>query len=435
MDKIKTILSTGYVNINYADDHHYKQSTYFLFCLLILKRRVYISGIVLLFMLMYANVFAGSNKNYIAFLGDTIYVELPENIATPLTLPLTAEKFESCYSQLQNNNLQTVIDTIKAYKNKRNLDDWIFYHLIRATAEKISPKALNYENYTLYKWYLLLETGYQSMIAYNRQKLLLYVQSNDEVYEIPYRMYHDKQFVCLNYHDYGNIDFTAEKFDVLPVSLNTSGKSFSYKINHIPEIKQDLYTTKELQFDYYQDKQRFKILVNTDIQKIFANYPILNYSYYFNIPLSNITYGSLVSLLKQHLEKMNEHKGVDYLMRFSRYAFGFETDTKQFGKEKRLTPEQTLLYNDSDCEDRAAFFFYLVKEIYNLPMIVVNYPQHITIAVRFSKPLHKKPLLYKGEQYFVCEPTPQGKDLEIGQIIPQFKNLPFDVVYEYNPQQ
>jgi hypothetical protein len=55
--------------------------------------------------------------------------------------------------------------------------------------------------------------------------------------------------------------------------------------------------------------------------------------------------------------------GVDYLMRFTRYAFMFKPDAENFGSEKRLTPEQTLLYPESDCEDRAALFFCLVKEI------------------------------------------------------------------------
>ena len=107
---------------------------------------------------------------------------------------------------------------------------------------------------------------------------------------------------------------------------------------------------------------------------------------------------------------------------------------KNFGKEKRLSPEQTLLYENSDCEDRAAFFFYLVKEIYDLPMIVLSYPEHITIAVQFSKSVGN-PIYYKGNEYSICEATPQRQDLKLGQSIPHLKKVPFDVVYEYRPQK
>ncbi len=38
-----------------------------------------------------------------------------------------------------------------------------------------------------------------------------------------------------------------------------------------------------------------------------------------------------------------------------------------------------------------------------------------------------------GNQYWVCEPTPQLKNLKIGQGIPALKKEAFEVVYEYQP--
>jgi hypothetical protein len=119
-------------------------------------------------------------------------------------------------------------------------------------------------------------------------------------------------------------------------------------------------------------------------------------------------------------------------MRFTRYAFLFQPDTEHFGAEKRLSPEQTLLYNGSDCEDRVALFFCLVKEIYNLPMIVLNYPSHVTIAVQFEKPIGK-PIVYNGQKYSVCEPTPQKVDLMLGQLLPDLNNVAYEIAYIYTP--
>ncbi len=129
---------------------------------------------------------------------------------------------------------------------------------------------------------------------------------------------------------------------------------------------------------------------------------------------------------------MSVKYGVDYLMRFTRYAFLFKQDNQQFGGEKRLSPEQTLLFEQSDCDDRAALFFYLVKEIYNLPMIVLSYPEHVTVAVKFEKPVGK-PILYNGEKYSVCEPTPQKEDLAVGELLPSLLKQQYEVVYAYHP--
>jgi hypothetical protein len=209
-------------------------------------------------------------------------------------------------------------------------------------------------------------------------------------------------------------------------------KGFSYKITRLPDFKQEEYTEKEILFPFYQSNYRHKIKVNTQVKTIFANYPVVDYESYFNIPLSNTTYESLIPSLRMNLKGMSVKSGVDYLMRFTRYAFQFEADSIAFGDEKRLSPEQTLLYEKSDCDDRAALFFYLVKEIYNLPMIVMAYPQHVTVAVKFDKPVGKS-ILYNGEKYTVCEPTPQQQDLNIGQLPDHLNRSLYEVVYAYIP--
>jgi hypothetical protein len=189
---------------------------------------------------------------------------------------------------------------------------------------------------------------------------------------------------------------------------------------------------KKMTFVYGHKTYHFSIKLNSDLEKAFANYPGVSFETYFNIPLSKETYGSLIPLLKNNVKGMNQKKGVDYLMRFTRYAFLYENDDENFGKEKRLSPAQTLYSTYSDCDDRAALFFYLVKEIYNLPMIALLYPTHITMAVQFSKPIGK-PIVYKGKAYSLCEPTPQSEDLKIGQMTAKLKNMPYHVVYDYEP--
>jgi hypothetical protein len=174
--------------------------------------------------------------------------------------------------------------------------------------------------------------------------------------------------------------------------------------------------------------------VNEQVQKLFANYPVVDYRYYFEMPLSPITYGSLIPAIEGADQKNEYQKGVDYLMRFTRYAFPYASDTKIHGREKRLTPEQTLLFEYSDCEDRAAFFFYLVKEIYNLPMIVLQYPDHITVAVQFDNQVGNA-IVYKGQSYTICEATPQRHDLRMGQAPQHLRKTAYEVVYEYQPSR
>ena len=376
----------------------------------------------------------GRNTRIINFYGDSIFLQTPASPALGNKNKLSEPVIINFYEELKKQGFATIVENLVAYKKEHQLDDWLYYQLIRTVAGVITPKAANYHKYTLIKWFLLKQSGYDATISYFNNKMLFYVQTDEEVFEVPYHMKNNKQYVCLNYHDYGEIDFKKESFKEVKVEPGKSLIAFTYKITRLPEFKPENYAVKELQFDYDQRDYHFKVLVNDQVKKIFANYPVVDYAFYFNIPLSKTTYGSLIPLLRENIKGMSQANGVDYLMRFTRYAFAFETDTKNFGKEKRLSPEQTLLYENSDCEDRAAFFFYLVKEIYDLPMIVLSYPEHITIAVQFSKPVGN-PIYYKGNEYSICEATPQQQDLKLGQSIPHLKKVPFDVVYEYRPQK
>src|SRR5690606_18790133 len=230
-----------------------------------------------------------------------------------------------------------------------------------------------------------------------------------------------KKYTCLNFHDYGKLFQRADTYIPVKIKVPEATNDFSYKITKLPDFVPANYIEKQIAFNDGHKAYHFNIKLNNDISDLFKNYPGVDFETYFNIPLSKETYQSLIPALKENLKGKSEKDGVDYLMRFTRYAFLYENDEENFGKEKRLSPEQTLLNTYSDCDDRAALFFYLVKEIYNLPMITLLYPTHITMAVQFEHPIGDA-ILYNGKYYSVCEPTPQAQTLDIGQLSEELKN-------------
>jgi len=336
------------------------------------------------------------------------------------------------YYSISKSNYSALVNNLKNYQEKNHLNDWVYYQLIRQTAEQLSPKADNYFRYTLYKWFLLNKCGYDARLAVGNDQVVFYVRNDEDISDIPFFMIDEQKFMCLNYHDYGK-QFKQSTYIPVKISIEEGKKQFSYKVTRLPDFKPENYQEKDLQFSYRQKTYHFKLKVNSDIQSLFKNYPVVDYESYFNIPLSRQTYSSLIPILKDNLKHLDQKSGVDYLMRFTRYAFLYEDDEQNFGKEKRLSPEQTLFNKYSDCDDRAALFFYLVKEIYNLPMIAVLYPTHLTMAVQFEKPLGES-ITYNGKKYSFCEPTPQLKNLKIGQVSPTLKNIKYEVVYAYEPK-
>jgi hypothetical protein len=367
------------------------------------------------------------------FYGNTFNFELDNTSNLSFsTLPPSEATIIDFYQKLSKGNYQSLTSALTNHKKKYQLNDWLYYQLIRKTAQLIAPKADNYYRYTLYKWFLLSKTGYDARLALEKEKLLFYVRSDDDISDIPFYMLGSNQYVCLNIHDYPGIDLKSNKIHPLNILIEEASHSFSYKVTQMPDFKPEDYEIKNLQFSYKQKIYYFEVKLNPQVQTIFANYPVVDFASYFNIPLSKETYSSLIPALKATLKHKSQKKGIDYLMRFTRNTFLYEDDEQKYGKEKRYTPEQTLFSESSDCDDRAALFFYLVKEIYNLPMIALLYPTHITMAVQFDK-AGGRPIIYNGKKYYVCEPTPQGKDLRVGKISAKYRGADYRVVYAYEP--
>ena len=367
------------------------------------------------------------------FYGDPI--ELPFDSASFVDFndSLSDQSIQSFYEKISQAHFEPGINSLLRFKQQHKPNDWSYYQLIRKTAQCISPKAEYYQRYTLYKWFFLCKSGYNAILTIKNDKILFYAQSDELIYNIPYRIKDGKQYVCLNYHDDGFIHFTKNTFSEVVINVPGAKNTFSYKITRMPEFKLKDYVQKDLSFEFANTIYHFSVMLEPEVKSIFVNYPVLDYNYYFNIPLSKETYNSLIPELKNTVMGMSIQDGVGFLMRFTRYTFIFKKDSDVFGKEKRMSPEETLLYDGSDCEDRAALFFYLVKEIYKLPMIVLSYPQHVTVAVEFDKPIGNT-ITYNDKKYSVCEPTPQRKDLPVGKLLPTLKNEPYQVVYEYTPK-
>jgi len=379
-----------------------------------------------------AEAYAGSNGIRFSFLGKEYSIktrEIPEEF---IKNENNANKFSSTI-QFLDTYWSEIIPELSIIRNKLNLSDWHYYQLIRKVSQQILPKERDYWGYTYCKWFFLARSGYRPMLCTIDNKLLLYIQSNSTIYNIPIKIINEKQYVCMNYHDY-NHDIPIEKNTPQPIrsSLLEYGDEFNYMISSMPDLPEESYVNKTIEFTYKGETAKHDIKVFPEIKDYFINYPVTDYRFQFNIPFSKLTYSSLIPSLQLKLKDKTREEGVEYIMFLVRNALGFEADSLMYGREKRFSPEETLASDWSDCEDHAGLFFSLVREVYNLPMIVLSYPDHINVAVKLEKSKGKT-IMHNGKIYTVCEPTPQKKVLYLGQIEKKLSKQPYEVVYKYTP--
>ena len=136
------------------------------------------------------------------FLGDSLQIEADSSLAVPFAEELSAASIRSFYQKIYDSKYQSLVGSLQNIREERKLDDWLFYQLVRKTAQQLAPKGDNYYRYTLFKWFLMVKSGYDASLNIFNDQLLFYIYSPDEVFDIPLYVKNDRQYVCLNIHDY-----------------------------------------------------------------------------------------------------------------------------------------------------------------------------------------------------------------------------------------
>lgn len=379
-----------------------------------------------------ADGFDGTREIHFSFLGKDYSIktrELPDEFQN-------SHNNENSFSntiKLLDTFCADIIPEIATIRDRLHLSDWHYYQLIRKVSQQLIPKEKDYWGYTYCKWFFLDKSGFNPLLCTIDDKLLLYVKSNSTIYNIPIKMMDEKQYVCMNYHDY-NYDIPIEKKTPQPIqpSFVQNGEDFNYMINAMPDFPEEKYVNKTIEFKYKREKAKHEIKIFPEVKDYFINYPVTDYRFQFNIPLSKLTYSSLIPSLQLKLKEKTKEEGVEYIMFLVRSAFGYEADSLTYGREKRFSPEETLVSDWSDCEDHAGLFFSLVREVYDLPMIVLSYPGHVNVAVKLENPKGNT-IKHNGSIYTICEPTPQKKVLYLGEMEKKLSKQQHEVVYEYTP--
>lgn len=138
-----------------------------------MKIKHYILSLLLALSIAPFSSFSQSNNQQISFnfYGDTIQFPFDRSLFVDFNGALSDVSINSFYQSISSKNYDQVMDALINYKSKYQPNDWMYYQLIRKTAQQISPKEKNYPRYTLYKWYFLCQSGYDATLRISGDKI------------------------------------------------------------------------------------------------------------------------------------------------------------------------------------------------------------------------------------------------------------------------
>ncbi|MEM7041037.1 MAG: hypothetical protein AAF570_29000, partial [Bacteroidota bacterium] len=321
--------------------------------------------------------------------------------------------FEAVYRHFEQCNYYPFLKKVGDYRRGMRLSDWHFYEILAGYSELMYPDAsLNFQ--VLFQWFMLRKSGIDARLFHTEDAVYLNAFSD----EIEFGFYTIEQLG----RRYVNLTARRENLKLDDVeayltdfSPDEAHMPLSMHLRNLPHMTSATTIERLIEFKHRGNDYKVRIRLNRDHLRMMDDYPYYNQSHYFDIQLSDEAESTLLPQMEELMEGRTLSEKVEFLLSFTRTAFFYRDDRRRYGREKPMTPEQTLYHSYSDCEDRSALFFYLCRKLLELPVIVLDFETHVGTAIELAG-AQGDSYTHKGRKFVYCEPTGPMDELKIGEM-------------------
>lgn len=339
---------------------------------------------------------------------------------------IEGKSLKQYYLILQRTSYQTLLNNLKGVRNVLVLNDWLYYELIRNTVDQIFIGRSNAEK-NLLVWFFLSESGFDTRVTFREQRVFVCVYTTNEIYETPLIEDQGKTFV--------NLSATSSKADaegvfLLDFKAQPNGQPFTFQLSIFPILKPQI-EKKTLSFVYKGQNYTLEASMDRNLVRMLERHPLIDEREYLKAPMSEVLRSSLLPHLSQWIKGKTSTEALELITVFTRSCFKYKEDKEYFGRSKPMIPDELFFYPYSDCEDRTALYYMLVKELLGWPMLIIGFPDHLTIAVSIPD-FDGDAIEYQGRKYYFCDPTGPANSAEIGRLPEEFIGQEYEILGQFN---
>ena len=258
---------------------------------------------------------------------------------------------------------------------------------------------------TLFKWYMLVQMGYDVRLMYNAEGAKLAYPFRQMFYGLSYIEMNGKSYFLLDDKQEGSF-YTYDGSHAGAKQVLTLQQNPSALFPNDEELR-------SFDFSFEGKNYHIEIPFNRYRTKYYESIPQTELDFYFTESGAN----DFASSCNEHVRKAvdafpTQRQQVRFLYALVCSGIPYATDQEQFGYEKFCLPEEALGYAMADCEDRTFLLNYLLRTFTSAATIGLNYPGHVAMAVALDE-VHPEDARfnYKNRTYVYCDPTYIGADV------------------------
>ena len=331
------------------------------------------------------------------------------------------------FDEIDQKPFYKLLGSLDQVRRDYQLNDYLYYDLIRKAIHKIYASEPT-QNRRLAMWHLLSRAGFDARITYLGSNVFVNVYSEDHLFEVPMIM--DGGRKLINLSSFEDPERSYARLYILDFVPNKTGRSFSFDLkNNLPRLT-PRYVTRRVRFGFQNTTYQVDVELDQTLMDVMSNYPYLSEDKYLEIPLSPQLHQTLIPKLRKLMGNRSEREKLELLASFTRSGFRYKTDEEFFGRSRPMIADELFHYQYSDCEDRSALFYWLVRETMGLPAVVIAYPDHVTVGVASNEVLGDS-IRMDGRNYYICDPTGPSNSSRVGQFPRGYASRDFDVLTKY----
>ncbi len=362
----------------------------------------------------------------IPFYSEQIVLTYDSAIKQAFSGKLEEQTIVRYYEALEDTDYEPLVNALQKQQAQLALNGWLIYELTQKVVAEIYQGNAR-KTQTLATWFLLSKLGYDTRLAFLKNETFIYVRTLEDIYETPLIEDQGNKFVGLTEMQHKRTS-TSKGVYLLNFLASPNGKPFSFSLHQLPQLKPK---QQQKKFDFEWATNNYELTVRCDqtLVKVMEKYPVIGETDYVKTPFSPMLQRSLLPQLKQIIAGKTTKEALEILATFTRSAFTYKEDESYFGRSKPMIRDEVFFYPYSDCEDRSAVFFGLVEALLELPMIIVAFPDHLTVAVALEEPIGPS-IRYKGKKFYIVDPTGPSNSSEIGRIPKGYEKQSFEILMD-----
>jgi hypothetical protein len=356
------------------------------------------------------------NRTAVRFYGTSFYIST-NVIATFALGGISENHVADAWNLLCKADHEQLINDCMTLKEEKKLGDWGYLQLTKRIGEQLYGSGRT-NDIAFLQMFILNKSGYKVRLAKTSEQLKLLVAPAGDLYGVP--------FITLSGVKY----YIVEPLKQQESSIYTYPQEFANAKNYI-----GLFLDAVPDFDHVPHVRELhskngisvQTTVNKNLIDFYRDYSRCGIPPHFKAPMSDALRSSLYPALQTAIRGKSRKDAANILINFVQTAFDYMTDGKQFGYEKPNFPEENFHYPYNDCEDRAMLYATLVKDLLGLEVVLLDYPEHIASAVRFTEDIAGDNVLINGQKYLICDPTYIGAS--IGMCMSEYRNVAPEIIF------